>query len=265
MADFVSVTCLFPVFIIKRSTGFWSHLGQSGCSFFGLTQVFFSSFRYTAMFLLSFDRFNMVFFPFTYPLQGNKVMIPLTIVVWILPLLKAIIPLFIQCYGFELAHGFCTVSSGCSHVCLVYMQDRPGCCCIHVWSNCTRHILFSDVSEIQISKQDGCSIRHISRRVAKESQKYVHICYWLWLFGMFGTFHRRIASKAICSAAAVQQLSRVKCDAVIHSSPILDPLVIMKHQDVKQCALKPLQELKRRLKRLFPLHVHPGSRTPPYA
>ena len=97
MADIISVTCLFPVFIITRSTGLWSHLGQSGCSVFGFTQIFFTSFRYTAMFLLSFDRFNMVFFPFTYPLQGNKVTIPLTIVVWILPLLMAVIPHFVQC------------------------------------------------------------------------------------------------------------------------------------------------------------------------
>ena len=118
MADIISVTCLFPVFIITRSTGLWSHLGQTGCSFFGFAQVFFTSFRYTAMFLLSFDRFNMVFFPFTYPLQGNKVMIPLTIVVWILPLLMAVIPLFIQCYGFQLTNGFCTVNSTCSNMCL---------------------------------------------------------------------------------------------------------------------------------------------------
>ena len=46
----------------------------------------------------------------------------------------------------------------------------------------------------------------------------------------------------------------------LYTVVILDPLVIMKHQDVKRCALKPLQAVNKQLQRLLPTTaVHPSQ------
>ncbi|KAL5474729.1 hypothetical protein EMCRGX_G026717 [Ephydatia muelleri] len=123
VADLMTVICVFPVVTITRPAGLWSLLGQTWCSLLGFIQVLFSAFRYISMFLLAFDRLNMVFFPFVYPSRGNKIMISLTTAVWVLSLLLATIPLVIQCYGFEVFNGFCTVSIICSNACTVVLLD----------------------------------------------------------------------------------------------------------------------------------------------
>ena len=207
-ADLISVACFFPVVIITRLTGLWSHFGPSWCS------VFFTSFRYTAMFLLSFDRFNMVFFPFTYPLQGNKIMVPITILVWIISLLIPIIPFFIQCYVFQLHSGFCTVSASCSQVCYAYrlLLDSVS----YIAGAVVPIILYSlmYLRFVQLKKKVAIMVAAAaadeSNRRARASNLFVAFCF---PNGMFFTWVRKfyIAAIEIKSRRGVLGLPGTKC------------------------------------------------------
>ena len=245
-ADLISVTCFFPVVIITRPTGLWSSLGPSWCSVLGFIQLFFTSFRYTAMFLLSFDRFNMVFFPFTYPLHGNKIMVPLTVLVWIVSVLMAIIPLFIQCYSFQLPNGFCTVSSSCSQVCYAYrlLLDSVS----YIAGAMAPIILYSLMYLRSVQLKKKVAIME-SEAAADESNRRARGTFLLLFVSLMGCSLPELANFILLplksSHAEVYWDYRGLSVTALYTVVILDPLVIMKHQDMKNCAKKFLQSLKQ--------------------
>ena len=257
-ADLLSVVCFFPVVIITRPTGLWSSLGPSWCSVLGFIQIFFTSSRYTAMFLLSFDRFSMVFFPFTYPLRGNRIMIPLTILAWIISLLIAIIPLFIQCYGFQLPNGFCTVSPSCSKVCNAY----------RLLLNFVSYIAGAVLPIIFYSLM-FCRSRQLHKRVASMESKTLSdgsnrratATFSLLLVTFTGCSLPQFASFILLPLQSNH--AEVYWDylglsvTALYTVVILDPLVIMKHQDLRKCALRQLQPLIQ--KQWFKRKLHLGG------
>ena len=263
ITDLLTVTCLFPVFIITRSTSLWVHLGPVGCSFFGFIQFFFISFRYIAMFLLSFDRFNMVFFPFTYPLRGTKVMIPLTAVVSILLLLLAVLPLFLQCYGYQFTNGYCTVISSCSRGCLAnrFINDI-----VTYLLGAILPVIFYSLMFMKskyLDRKNKAIGAVVSDAVAEESHRRARNTYLLLFVTLIGFSIPQVAGLLVKPFVMPQPYDNYIAFSVtlLYTVVILDPLVIMKHQDVRRCSLKTLQVLKKRVRELFPATaVHPGPR-----
>ena len=253
VADLMTVICVFPVVIVTRVTGLWSLIGPSWCSFLGFVEVFSTSFRYTSMFLLAFDRLNVVFFPFVYPSRGNKVMISLSTAVWVLSLLLAIIPLGIECYGMETYNGFCTTSTTCSSVCNAYR-------------NAVNNILYTAGALIPLILQMLMCLKSRkmcnritaigSDSVADESNKRARRTFLLLFVCLIGSGIPLITAlfftplKYSRYAKMYWTYSGVSV-TLSFTVVLLDPLVIMKHQDVMKCVLKLLRTEYRG--RMFPV------------
>ena len=242
-ADLISVCC-YPVVIATRSSGLWLSLGPSWCSMLGFVHILFLTLRYTTMFLLSFDRFNMVFFPFTYPLHGNKIMLPLTVSVWLVSLLFATIPLSFQCFGLQKATGFCGVSIFCSSTCATwrYVQDSVA----YVVGAFVPVVLYSLMfwKARQLSRRVADSG---SQALADESHKrarYTFLFLFVTLMGCGIPQFGNVLLMPLKTHYADVYWTYVGLSAIaLFTVVILDPLVIIKHQDVRNCALKLLQSV----------------------
>ena len=244
VTDLLSVVCFFPVVIITRHTGLWSSLGPSWCSVLGFIQVFTISFRYTAMFLLSLDRFCMVFFTFTYPLRGNRIITSVTILSWIMSLLIAIIPLFIQCYGFSLYNGFCTVSTSCSKVCNTYRRLLDS---VFYIAGAVLPIIFYSLMFCRSKQLHKRVAITESKTLSDESNRRATATFSLLLVAFTGCVLPQFASFILLplqSNHAEVYWDYVGLSAtVLYTVVILDPLVIMKHQDLRKCAQRLMHPL----------------------
>ena len=247
-ADLTCVCC-YPVVIVTRLNGLWHNLGPSWCSLLGFVQILFLTLRYTTMFLLSFDRFNMVFFPFSYPSRGKKIMLPLTVIVWLISLLFATIPLSFQCFGFSKATGFCGLSVFCSTTCAHwrYVQDSVA----YFVGALVPFILYS----LMFWKARQLNKSAAATAPTDESQKRARFTFLFLFVTLIGCGLPQFANVLLMPLKSQSQdiywtyvgLSGIALFTVV----ILDPLVIMKHQDVKKCALKLLQPLKRHICNLW--------------
>ena len=261
VADLMTVICVLPVVTITRLTGLWSLLGQTWCSLLGFVEILSSAFRYTSMFLLAFDRLNMVFFPFIYPSRGNKIMISLTTAVWVLSLVLATIPLVIQCYGYEVFSGFCTVSIICSNACTIYRYVLDF---VLYTSGALLPFIFYSLMFLK-SRQINNRITAIgSDSLADESNKRARRTFLLLFVSLMGCSVPLITTLFFAplknSRYAEVYWTYVGVSVtLLFTVVLLDPLVIMKHQDVTMCVLKLLRTLKTEFRgRMFPAAaIHP--------
>eukprot|EP00731_Ephydatia_muelleri_P002137 Em0001g2137a len=265
-ADLISVIFVFPVIMITRLTGLWSLLGPTWCSLLGFVQVFLIAFRYTSMFLLAFDRLNVVFLPFAYPSHSNKVMISLTAVVWVLSLLIAIIPLGIRCYGFQVSIGICTMTITCSSACRFYRYISD---CVVYTSGALLPFIFYSLMFLK-SRQMNNRITAIgSDSLVDESNKRARRTFLLLFLSLIGCTVPLITSLFLMpllnSRYAEIYLTYSGMSAtLVYTFVLLDPLVILKHQDVRRCVLKLLRTLKMWLREMFPAaDIHPTSSVAP--
>ena len=242
VADLIAVSC-YPVVIVTRVSGLWLSLGPSWCSVLGFVNILFLTLRYMTMSLLSFDRFGMVFFPFTYPFNGNKIMLALSSAVWLTSLLIAASPLFLQCLGFQKISGFCGVSIFCSSGCHAwrYVQDSV----IFVGGALLPIILYS--SMFWKARQLNNRVRDIagSQAQADESARRARYTF-LFLFLTLGgcslpQFGNAMLAPLKKSFAEVYWTYAGLSVIALFATVVLDPLVIIKHEDFRRCALKLLK------------------------
>ena len=259
-ADLISVIFVFPVIMITRLTGLWSLLGPTWCSLLGFVQVFLISFRYTSMFLLAFDRLNMVFFPFVYPSHSNKIMISLTAVVWVLSLLLAIIPLGIQCYGFQVSIGICTMTITCSSACRFYRYISDS---VVYTSGALLPFIFYSLMFLK-SRQMNNRITAIgSDSLVDESNKRARRTFLLLFVSLIGCTVPLITSLFLMPLlnSQIYLIYSGMSATLVYTFVLLDPLVILKHQDVRRCTLKLLRTLKMRFRGMLPaadVHSNPS-------
>ena len=265
-ADLISVIFVFPVIVITRLTGLWSLLGPTWCSLLGFVQVFLASFRYTSMFLLAFDRLNMVFFPFAYPSHSNKIMISLTAVVWVLSLLIAIIPLGIRCYGFQVSIGICSVSTTCSSECRFYRYVLDS---VVYTSGALLPFIFYSLMFLKSRQMNNRITAIVSDSLVDESNKRARRTYLLLFVSLIGCTVPQITLLFLAPLknsryAEIYSTYSGMSVTLLYTVVLLDPLVILKHQDVRRCALKLLRTLKMGFRGVFPAaDVHPTSSVAP--
>ena len=118
MADLLLV-CYLPVVIATRFVGSAAVEGAIGCSILGFFGVLFNVIRYGAMFVLAFDRFNTVFFPFAYSARANLMAVVLSASLWSFGIVYSVIPAVVNCYGMGPSTGRCTIYPACSKKCAI--------------------------------------------------------------------------------------------------------------------------------------------------
>ena len=109
-----------PVSVASLLVGARDVHNASSCSAVGFIVLLFNGVRFTMMFILCTDRFCAVFAPFYYSSRPGAVLTTLPFAVWGIWIVLAVVPLGIDCYGYEPTTGFCIMQSYCSSACNVY-------------------------------------------------------------------------------------------------------------------------------------------------
>lgn len=96
--------------------------GEIFCNITGMIHDAFAILRFSMMFVLTMDRFIYIFGPFFYPRYGGQVAFTLSALMWIVSLVRIIVPLYgiLDCYAYIPAFKTCTVFSGCSAPCKTF-------------------------------------------------------------------------------------------------------------------------------------------------
>ena len=231
-ADLISVIFVFPVIMITRLTGLWSLLGPTWCSLLGFVQVFLISFRYTSM----------------------------TAVVWVLSLLLAIIPLGIQCYGFQVSIGICTMTITCSGACRFYRYISDS---VVYTSGALLPFIFYSLMFLK-SRQMNNRITAIgSDSLVDESNKRARRTFLLLFVSLIGCTVPLITSLFLMPLlnSQIYLIYSGMSATLVYTFVLFDPLVILKHQDVRRCTLKLLRTLKMRFRGMLPaadVHSNPS-------
>ena len=117
-----SSTVLIGAVVVNAIAREWLY-GQSGCQFMGFILDTLASVRFLLMLVLTLDRVFTVFNPFFYAKYAARVSITMSAVVWIVSIIRGIMPLsgILDCYTYIPTFSTCTASTGCSKECEVYI------------------------------------------------------------------------------------------------------------------------------------------------
>ena len=118
MADLLDISYM-PVMIAALLMGPAVINGTIGCSTLGFVETLFDITRYGAMFVLAFDRFCTVFLPFAYPAHANLTAFVLSAALWLIGVVFSSIPAVLNCYGMGPYAGECSIYYECSNECVV--------------------------------------------------------------------------------------------------------------------------------------------------
>ena len=81
--------------------------------------IFFAIFRFSMTFVITIDRFLCIFGPYFYARHGGKLAWLLSGLMWVISLVRIIVPLYgiLDCYYYIPTFKTCTVYTGCSYEC----------------------------------------------------------------------------------------------------------------------------------------------------
>lgn len=118
LADLLDISYI-PMMIAVLLTSSASISGRRGCDALGFSEVLFDIIRYGGMSVLALDRFNTVFFPFAYPPRGNVTALALSVALWSFGIVYSATAVAVDCYGLQPLTGVCTIYPECSNGCVV--------------------------------------------------------------------------------------------------------------------------------------------------
>ena len=113
---------VIPITIFTSGiSGRWLY-GEVICNITGMIHDAFAMFRFSMTLVLTIDRFLYIFGPFIYAKHGGVVAWSLSCLMWILSLVRVIVPLYgiLDCYAYIPTFKTCTVFSGCSRPCEIF-------------------------------------------------------------------------------------------------------------------------------------------------
>ena len=123
IVDLCITLLVFPTTIANIIADRWV-FGAAGCPSIGFFVFTFRNMRNFLMFVFVTDRLLTVFTPYWYFKRNNRrnVVVPLSILAWILALIYGIIPIILDCHDYGRIAWSCTVNKGCTYpkVCDAY-------------------------------------------------------------------------------------------------------------------------------------------------
>lgn len=108
-----------PITIMTSGiTGVWI-FGEVFCNINGMIHDLFAIFRFSMTFVITIDRFICIFGPYFYARHGGKLAWFLSGSMWVISLVRIIVPLYgiLDCYYYIPTFKTCTIYSGCSEEC----------------------------------------------------------------------------------------------------------------------------------------------------
>ena len=120
--DLVYTVTIPPVIFTSGVSGEWL-LGLVMCNILGMIHDFFVLFRFSMTLILTLERFISVFWPFFYRRNSRKIILTLLPVVFIVSILRVVIPSagIFDCFLYVPTQKTCTAFSGCSTECFYFI------------------------------------------------------------------------------------------------------------------------------------------------
>ena len=211
--------------------------GEHLCDIAGLMLVLFSRVRTLLMFVFVLDRFLSVFIPLLYPKFRVQFVVILSVVVWLFSLTVGLIQLsqVMDCYAYSAQIYLCTFSHSCGQNCVLFFNLLLGF--VLIPSILSTIVLYTILllKAIKASRTIPSAIESVHKK-----EKRAITTYFLLFISVVVTFapatiiHILITifynSSRIPSAFYV---TSVICAFLFLLLPVTDPIVIMRHRDVK--------------------------------
>ena len=257
--------------LVSTIYGHWI-FGNVVCNISGMIHDAFAMFRFTMTFVLTVDRFISVFKPFFYNRHGGLVSWTLSAVMWLVTLIRVVLPLtgILDCFIYIPTFKTCTVFPGCSDSCKYFAAWSIGLIVLTgvVLPLILYAIIFYIIRKItryHVSVQ--ASVRKGQRRqseVINETMKYRNVVNSrkkfvtasILLTSIIGTTP---AFTLYMATIFYQQPNRVLFivnmlvgRTSFNIIPVFDSIAFFRHQDIMRISSKLFKVMKRR--------VHPSAR-----
>jgi hypothetical protein len=235
------------------------------CDTLGVIFTFLRTARNLLMMVLVADRFCLIFLPFWYSRHRVKMTIPLSIVAGMIPFILAIVPAngILGCYGFQRLTWSCVIGPGCT--------NAVGCTTHRAFvTTSTNGALFVAFllylallvkarklrNKVAIfTSNENPEDREIERRRIQREQRanttililfttLVGISYPSYLFFTFGNI--TLNSLNIQPPPAGYTIAAIISRSIFALITVMDPIVIMRNQDVKQVLLEIFAKMKKK-------------------
>lgn len=239
-----------PITIISAASGKWI-MGLPFCSLTGFLLTIDWQMRSILMFVIVCDRFCTVFMPFKYPRIRRKVIIPLNISAVLVTVITAVIPVALDCTDFNRIAWYCTPQNGCKNpdACqLVLIVLGPLSNVIGSYVPLVMYIIMfikARKTQNQISSGTLESEEFLIRKKKERKANVTFLLLFLALFGVTAVpFLFYITSGPFIGEQTLDAyiLPRYIFRLVFSLLPIVDPIAIMRNQEVRK-ALKLLRNM----------------------
>ena len=236
VVNLIGVVSLFPAAIANAAANRWL-FGTLMCYLQGAV-VFIVPFTRTGlMFVLVIDRFLLIYKTFSYPKYRTKLIISLSILTWSVVILLAAImlPGVFNCYGFSRPQWICSTRSICSRSCslivLLSFAFALICCSVSAFLYTT---LFCKAKKIK-SLKHGPMFESTQGREWKATITFSLMFTTLFVVtvpvGLFLSIGHLVFRSESPVWFVVMQLFAIE---LIRLYYLLDPIFIMRNQDIKE-------------------------------
>ena len=116
LVDFIFCIFLFPISATNAVSRQWT-FDPGFCHFNGSLRALILEIRCLFLFILSLDRLSNVFFPLRYPNTQKRIVVILSAMTWTISVILALIPLYglLDCFIYAPEYHGCTGGAGCRH------------------------------------------------------------------------------------------------------------------------------------------------------
>ena len=223
------------------------------CSAMGFLISFLRIARNGLMFVMVADRFCLIFLPFWYSRHRVKVMLPISIGTWILSLILTLIPVsgLLDCYGFQRFTWSCLLGVGCKHVveCTAYRtflitSSNVGtfiALLLYLALLCKARKLRNKITLLQSneSSEDKAAAKEKHKRERRANTTFlilfaalVGVSFPSYLFFTFGNI--ALNALNVRPAPPAYTIVAILSRSLFPLLVIMDPIVIMRNQDVRE-------------------------------
>ena len=242
------------------------------CNTLGFFISFFRFARNTLMFVLVVDRFCAIFLPFWYNKHRSKAITLLSVAAWTLTMIFILITASLGCYQFQRFTWSCSLGIGCKNttICTAYTTLFIAVVNVMAFISFLFYLALlykakkhrNRIVPSQLGDNDNAEAREIERRRAK-SERRANTTFFILFTAIMGvTFPTYLT--AIFGDATLYILEATPPTAytiilvLLRATPnlitILDPIVIMRNQDVREVIQTIMAKLRKR-RREERLHV----------
>lgn len=268
IVDFAHALVIYPTSAVNAIVGHFAFTGL--CSTLGLVVTFLRIARSCLMAMLVIDRFCTVFSPFWYNRNRPKLVVINSVVAWVLAMIVALVPIsgLLDCYTFRRYTWACHLGEGCSHqiICTAYRTLVTATVSLGlvlvlllyvallIKAKKIRNKISSEVAMANKSQE----VREESRRIAL-CERRANTTFFILFLALIGSLSTPFLFVTFGNVAlSVLNLSRSPPPpaytilAILARAPyvsliILDPIVIMRHPEVREVIKKVKAKVKGKL------------------